>query len=66
VRLVDDNASGWIVVDKIRLDLSPNSARDFSGEDQIEYIGTFGDEYVWRWQRLSGWAPAAPGLERTQ
>ena len=62
-QLVDNNASGWIVVDKIRLDLSPNSARDFSGEDQIEYIGTFGDEYVWRWQPLSGWAPAAQGLE---
>jgi len=64
--LVDNNASGWIVVDKIRLDLSRNSLRDFSGEDRIEYIGTFGDEYVWRWQRLSGWAPAAPGLERRQ
>jgi hypothetical protein len=63
VQLVDDNASGWIVVDRIRLDLSPNAARDFSGVDQIEYIGIFGDEYVWRWRPLSGWVPAAPGLE---
>ena len=63
LQLVNSNASGWIVIDKIRLDLSANGERDLSSEDQIEYIGTFGDEYVWRWQRTSGWTPAAPRLE---
>ena len=65
LQIVESNPSGWIVIDKIRLDLSPLSARDFSGLDQIEYIGMFGDEYVWRWQRASGWAPAPVGTRMT-
>jgi hypothetical protein len=55
--IVDQNSSGWIVVDKIRLDLSSLSPRDLTGKHQIEYIGLFGDEYVWRWQRT----PASAG-----
>jgi hypothetical protein len=53
-QIVASHPSGWIVVDKIRLDLSALAARDLSGVNQIEYIGVFGDEYVWRWQRASG------------
>jgi hypothetical protein len=49
--IVDQNPSGWIVFDKIRLDLSAVSPRDITGNHQIEYIGLFGDEYVWHWQR---------------
>jgi hypothetical protein len=48
--LVDQNQSGWIVIDKIRLDQASMTVKDFSGKDQIEYIGLFGDQYVWHWQ----------------
>jgi hypothetical protein len=47
---VNQYPSGWIVIDQIRLDLSPLSPQDLTKNDQIEYIGLFGDEYVWRWQ----------------
>jgi hypothetical protein len=61
LKIVDQNPSGWIVIDKIRLDLSAFSSRDLSRVQQIEYIGAFGDEYVWHWQRSRGGAGAAPG-----
>lgn len=49
--IVEQDPSGWIVMDKIRLDLSTVSPKDFTANGQIEYIGIFGDEYVWRWRR---------------
>jgi len=48
--LVDQNPSGWIVIDQIRLDQADMTVKDYSGKDQIEYMGLFGDEYVWHWQ----------------
>jgi hypothetical protein len=54
--IVDQYPSGWIVIDKIRLDLSSLSPRDFAARGQIEYIGILGDEYVWRWPRASAQA----------
>jgi len=48
--IVDQHESGWIVVDSIRLDLSTLSIKDFTDISQMEYIGIFGDEYVWRWK----------------
>lgn len=48
--------SGWIVVDEIRLKQASRSLRDFAGHDGIQYVGLFGDEYVWHWQRASGQA----------
>jgi hypothetical protein len=51
--LVDQNPSGWIVIDKIRLDQASMTVKDLSGKDQIEYMGLFGDEYVWHWQHAS-------------
>lgn len=48
--LVQAHSSGWIVIDRIRLDLSPYAARDITNLPQIEYIGVFDDEYVWRWE----------------
>jgi hypothetical protein len=50
LEIVREHPAGWIVIDKIRLDLSALSVKDFNRGSQIEYIGTFGDEYVWRWQ----------------
>jgi hypothetical protein len=51
--VVDLYPSGWIVIDKIRLDLAALTPKDFMGTDQIEYIGVFGDEYVWHWNHGS-------------
>lgn len=48
--IVDQHPSGWIVIDQIRLQLASMTTRDFSGNDQIEFIGLFGDQYVWHWQ----------------
>ena len=52
-----------ILIDKIRLDLSSVSNRDFNRARNIEYIGMFGDEYVWHWQRSTGWAGAPSGAD---
>jgi hypothetical protein len=60
--IVAQHESGWIVVDSIRLDLSPFSTRNFADIPQIEYIGVFGDEHVWRWAR-SAWGPGGAGAE---
>ena len=61
--IVDQNPSGWIVIDQIRLDQASMTVKDFSGKDQIEYMGLFGDEYVWHWQHLSAdlFIPGVPG-----
>jgi hypothetical protein len=58
--IVEKHASGWIVVDAIRLDLSPLSIADFTGMSQMEYIGVFGDEHVWRWKRSAAVLGSAP------
>lgn len=47
--MMAQHASGWIVIDSIRLDLSPLSVRELANTPQMEYIGIFGDEHVWRW-----------------
>ncbi|MFH1184155.1 MAG: hypothetical protein V1755_03840 [Chloroflexota bacterium] len=60
--IVAQHASGWIVLDDIRLNLSPLSVRDFADNPQIEYIGVFGDEHVWRWER-SAWGPGGAVTE---
>jgi len=64
--LVDQNPSGWIVIDQIRLDQASMTIKDFAGKDQIEYIGLFGDEYVWRWQHLSANTSIPGVLEKEQ
>jgi hypothetical protein len=57
---VQGQESGWIVIDTIRLDMSPLSARSLTTLPQMEYIGNFGDEHVWRWGRpLAGSLPDA-------
>jgi len=48
--IIQQHPSGWIVIDNIRLDLSPLSVRNITDIPQIEYIGLFGDEHVWRWE----------------
>lgn len=45
--------SGWIVMDDIRFKLSSISIKDLAGHEQIEYVGEFGDERVWHWDRTS-------------
>lgn len=64
--IVDQNPSGWIVIDRIRLDQAGMTVKDYSGKDQIEYIGLFGDEHVWHWQHLSAHStiPGASGKEQ--
>jgi hypothetical protein len=54
LNIVASNPSGWIVMDKIRLDLSAMSTRDFSELGPVDYVGTFGDEFVWHWQHPPG------------
>ena len=51
--IVDQNPSGWIVIDQIRLDQASLTVKDYSGKDQLEYVGLFGDENVWHWQHTS-------------
>jgi hypothetical protein len=53
--VVSQHASGWIVIDSIRLDLSPHTEKSISDMRQIEYIGIFGDEHVWRWGPSAAW-----------
>lgn len=49
--LVAQNPSGWIVIDQIRYEQStPIPLETFSLADrQVEYVGQFADEHVWRW-----------------
>jgi hypothetical protein len=51
--IVDQHQSGWIVIDQIRLDLGSITFKELSTTEGIEYMGSFGDEYVWRWQNAS-------------
>jgi hypothetical protein len=55
--LIEQHESGWIVMDKIRLAMSTLGPREFAGVPDVQFVGTFGDEYVWHWQH----APAAQG-----
>jgi hypothetical protein len=48
--LIKEHKAGWIVIDRIRLDLSALGQNEFAGIPDVEYIGLFGDEYVWHWQ----------------
>jgi hypothetical protein len=52
--IIDQHASGWIVIDQIRLEQSSLGPRDFADNSDIEYVGLFGDQYVWHWQHSSG------------
>jgi hypothetical protein len=52
--IIDEHESGWIVIDQIRLGLSSLAPRDFASNGDIDYIGLFGDQYVWHWQHSSG------------
>jgi hypothetical protein len=61
--LIGQHPSGWIVIDNIRLDLSPLSVRNITDIPQIEYIGVFGDEHVWRWDRSAAF-PDGTQLEQ--
>lgn len=57
--------SGWIVVDDIRYKLASLSVRDLAGHEDIQYVGEFGDEHVWRWDRntaLAGLEISAEGV----
>lgn len=50
--IIDQNPSGWIVIDDIRLRLAVLSPVEaFSQIDGLEYIGQFGDEHVWHWRK---------------
>jgi len=64
--MVDQNPAGWIIIDQIRLDQASMTVKDYSGKDQIEYIGLFGDEYVWHWQHAptTSIIPGALGKEQ--
>lgn len=63
ISIVNQNPSGWIVIDKIRLSLSSMTIKDLSGIDQVAYVGLFGDEYVWHWARGAGLTGSQPFVE---
>ena len=52
IALIDQHQSGWIVIDRIRLEMSPLGQREFAGIPGLRFVGSFGDEYVWQWHRL--------------
>ncbi len=54
ISTVDQYPSGWIVIDQIRLGLSSMTTRQISEIDQVQYVGEFGDEYVWHWEHGFG------------
>jgi Dolichyl-phosphate-mannose-protein mannosyltransferase len=50
--LTYQNNSGWIVIDTMRAEMLPFSPFEtFSRDERIEYIGLFGDEYLWYWKQ---------------
>ena len=51
--MIAESPSGWIVIDRIRLDMSTPGAREFAGIADVQYVGLFGDESVWHWQHLT-------------
>jgi len=63
ISIVSQHPSGWIVIDKIRLNLSSMTSRDLSGIDQIAFVGLFGDEYVWHWDSNLGQASTSAVME---
>ena len=52
--MIDQHETGWIVIDQIRLDMSPLGPRAFAANPDVEYIGLFGDQNVWHWQHAPG------------
>ena len=47
---MDQYDSGWIVIDKSRLDSAAFPVSDtLSGDGRITFVGEFDDELVWRW-----------------
>ncbi len=57
--LVRKHDAGWIVIDTIRLEASEITKRSLTDMPQMEYIGSFGDESVWRWGRPLAGSPAS-------
>ncbi len=57
--LVAKHKAGWIVIDAIRLEASLITTRSLTDIPQMEYIGSFGDESVWRWGRPLAGSPAS-------
>jgi hypothetical protein len=57
--IVGEEDSGWIVIDSIRLEMSALTERSLASLPQMEYIGSFGDEHVWRWGRPLAGSPAS-------
>jgi hypothetical protein len=55
--LIQQHESGWVVIDQIRLAMFALGPREFSGVPDLQYVGSFGDEYVWHWQH----APTGQG-----
>jgi len=52
--LIDHGDSGWIVVDTIRIEAAAFPVFDTLSKDgRVEYVGEFGDEFVWRWKKQS-------------
>jgi hypothetical protein len=48
--LVELHDSGWIVLEKIWLeDFAFAPFESLSNNETIEYVGIYGDQYVWRW-----------------
>jgi hypothetical protein len=47
--LVRQSPSGWIVMDRTRVDATAFSPFEAFEQAGLRYEGTFGDEYLWRW-----------------
>lgn len=58
--------AGWIVIDEIRFKLASMSIKDLAGHEQIEYLGQFGDERVWHWDRTSSQAKLVAWSKRAR
>lgn len=54
--VVHDNNSGWIVLDSVTYSATlsrPLALKDTkAGDKQIDYVGYFGGEYIWKWHPL--------------
>jgi hypothetical protein len=49
--LIARNHSGWIVLDRVWIDqFAFSPLESFPKNETIEYIGLFGDEYLWHWK----------------
>jgi hypothetical protein len=50
--IIDQHSSGWVVFDKIWVNqLQFPIFQAFLQNDSIEYVGSFGDEYLWHWKK---------------